>query len=900
MTPFARFVGAAAFAGTASLALAQSDPATKPPPDAMEPAVVLDRFVVEEAVDDPLGMLPERPVEGAFGFQKSILDTPRSVSLVSAEVIDAMALSAVEDLVRVVPGVFTVTRFGIQGGIDVRNVPADTYFRGMKRINLQGHGRSVLAAMDQIEVVKGPPSPIYGMGKIGGYTNMVPKAGRAKTGGYLPENQGLVQVIGGSHRKFEASAGIGGPLKIGDKKGGFYIYGLLEDSEAYIRHVPIGQKILQAAISIDEAVGPLRLETGFSYQLSNTAGAFPGRITQEWLDDGVHITGRPLVNLDANNNGAIGYYEYQFGSPVRGTLNNNNAPLAQRFTWPVNPATGQPYPLGQFPTIAGIPQTMYDYLVANPEADPTGLLRAQGVGSPLPASGQLPIGFVLDPRTVGTTQIDYRNPSAYERDLQAEFIVGYLDLIYDYNPDLTFKNQLFFDSQDQYKVSGTPSGGKQDVYVFEEKATVTYRLSRLPEWLSVNTLASGNFRFTRATGYRYGGDFGGGYRVDAMGDFGPFDPNANFAHPFDNADFVDGDGAPWTSSYRTAYSEIGAGAMLDIDVAHQLNLIVGGRIDGSEAENVDHAAWIVNAGTSANPGRMATADEYAKGWDTGTSWSASLTYKGLNKVRPYFTAARSSLTLESNNNSMDNAVIEEGHIGEGQILEAGIKTSLMNNQLFITLAAYEQTRTDVSPNSDSSILGAEVSSTETRGTELEIKWVPNKQFSASVYAIVQKTIYDPVRTGTIWINANWLGFQDVVDPATGQIIYPAEAFGFGGKLNLAVPAAIAAQYPEKQGQPENQFGISGIYTLPSGLGFTLSGNYFSSTYSGRWRLLKLPPTRIVNLGLFYTWNNWRFKLDVFNVTDDLSFRARSGGDGSETLLTVNPERRFQFTTTYNF
>jgi iron complex outermembrane receptor protein len=171
-------------------------------PTASEPVILLDKFVLEERVEDPLGMLPERPVEGAFGFQKSVLDTPRSVSLVSAEVIDAMSLSAVEDLVRVVPGVFTVTRFGIQGGIDVRSVPGDTYFRGMKRIDLQGHGRSVLAAMDSIEVVKGPPSPIYGMGKIGGYTNMVPKAGRAKTGGYLSKNEGLAQVIGGSFSKF--------------------------------------------------------------------------------------------------------------------------------------------------------------------------------------------------------------------------------------------------------------------------------------------------------------------------------------------------------------------------------------------------------------------------------------------------------------------------------------------------------------------------------------------------------------------------------------------------------------------------------------------------------------------------------------------------------------------------
>ena len=128
---------------------------------------------------DPNRVLPNAPSGSSFGFDKPLVDTPRSVSIISEETIDLFGLSAVEDLVKLVPGVYTTTRFGIQGSIDVRNVPADTYFRGMKRLNLQGHARSVLAAMDTIEVVKGPPSPIYGMGKIGGYTNMVPKSGRA-------------------------------------------------------------------------------------------------------------------------------------------------------------------------------------------------------------------------------------------------------------------------------------------------------------------------------------------------------------------------------------------------------------------------------------------------------------------------------------------------------------------------------------------------------------------------------------------------------------------------------------------------------------------------------------------------------------------------------------------------
>lgn len=862
---------------------------------AAEPVVTLERFVTNEMVDDPLSMLPNRETESVFGFNKSMQDTPRSVSYVSGEVIDKFALSAVEDLVRVVPGVFTVTRFGIQGGIDVRNVPADTYFRGMKRINLQGHGRSVLAAMDSIEVVKGPPSPIYGMGKIGGYTNMVPKVGKAKTGGYLRENEGVFQVIGGSYGKLETSAGLGGPLKMGNKKGGFYVYGLYEHSDSFVRDVSVEQKILQGAVSIDNAVGKFRLETGFSYQLGTTAGGFPGRITQDWIDEGSVISGVPLVNLDANGNGKVGYYELYRGSPVRGNLSGNNAPLSQRYNWPVD-ASGRPYALGQFPKVGGIPTTMLSYLNANPAADPTGLLRAQGAGGPLPASGQLPVGFVLDPRTVGTAAVDYRRSNAFERDLEAEFIVGYVDLVNDSNPDLTFKNQLFFDSQDQAKISNTPSGGKQDVYVIENKFTVTKRFGGLPDWIALNSLASVNGRGTRSTGYRWGGDFGGGYRVDATSAARTYD---NFAHAFENSDITT-DGAPWTSRYRTLYTEMGAGLMFDADLFSKLNVMVGARVDGSSAENIDYASFNVNTGTSANPGAMQTADAAAKGWDTGRSWSASISYRGIANFTPYFTAGRSSLTLESNNNKMDNTVIVAGHIGEGELLEAGVKTSLLGGKLFVTLAAYEQTRTDVSPNSDSSVLAAEVSSTRTRGTEMEIKWAPNRSFSLSAYALAQKTVYDPVRTGTIWINAEWLGFKDVVDPATGRVIYPANAFGYGGKLNLNVPQSIADQYPEKQGLPENQFGLNTVYTFSNGFGFTLSANYFASTYSGRWRLLKLPPVRNLNVGLFHTFGRWRAALDVFNVTDDLSFRARSGGDGSETLITVNPERRYTVKLSRNF
>jgi hypothetical protein len=121
----------------------------------------------------------------ASGFGKSVLETPRAVSFVGGEAVDAFGLTAVEDLLRLVPGVFTTTRFGVQGSVDVRGVPGDTYLRGMRRVTLQGHGRSVFAAMDSIEVVPGAAAPLYGLGKYGGYTNVVPKSGRAGTGRFL-------------------------------------------------------------------------------------------------------------------------------------------------------------------------------------------------------------------------------------------------------------------------------------------------------------------------------------------------------------------------------------------------------------------------------------------------------------------------------------------------------------------------------------------------------------------------------------------------------------------------------------------------------------------------------------------------------------------------------------------
>ncbi len=845
---------------------------------------------------DSANLLANRRSNSSFGFDKSVVETPRSVSVIDSEAIELFGLSAVEDLVQFVPGVFTTTRFGIQGSIDVRNVSADTYFRGMKRVNLQGHARSVLAAMDSIEVIKGPPSPLYGMGKIGGYTNMIPKSGRADGGAYMTGSSGFSQFIAGSYDRQEFSAGIGGPMRIADRNGGYYVYALIEDSGTFSRDVDVGQKMLQGAVSVEEFAGPFRLDAGINYQRSRTQGALTHRLTQELIDEGRYVRGTPLVNMDANGDGKIGYREMHQTSPVRGNLSSNNQPLIQQFAWPRN-AAGQPLPLDQFPTVAGIPQSMFDYLNANPSADPTGLLRAQGVGGPRPQSGFIPAGFAMDPRTVGYDTLDFRRSGAFERELQADLALGYLDLVYDSDPNMTMKGQLFFDTIDQYKISEQPGGGKQDVTVAEAKFTATRRVMDTPDWLELNTLASVNYRFTEATGYRYGGDFSSS-RSDLMASAFPMTPNTTFAHPFDNPD-IDNGGAPWTSDYKTQWNERGIGLMLDINVLARTNLMLGGRYDYSSAVNTELAGtYNPTTRTSANPGALRTADQRAEGDDEGSSWSVSLSHELFTGTRPYVTFAESSVALDTNNNKLDNATIVAGHIGSAKLTEYGFKSALMGGRLFFSLANYEQTRTSITENDPGSVLGAEVSSTLTDGVEAELRFNPARNLVVALYGLKQETRFVPNSGANIVVNARTLGFRDVLD-AQGNIVYPAEAFLFGGRAQLALPAGMA-EYAVKQGNPETQYGMNATYRMSDSFTLTLSGNHFSSTYSGRLKTVELPASTTFNAGVAYDTDNWQLKLDVRNLSDERYFRARSGDTLGEIFVQAMPGRTWTATIRTNF
>ena len=131
--------------------------------------------IVVVAERDYYSILPDEPTDSAFGLSKSLAETPRSVTEVREDLIEKFVLRSVDDLVRLTPGAFTSSFFGIRGAMDVRGEPADNYFRGFRRVANPGAFNTIVRGAERLEILRGPVSPLYGSGSVGGQLNYIPK-----------------------------------------------------------------------------------------------------------------------------------------------------------------------------------------------------------------------------------------------------------------------------------------------------------------------------------------------------------------------------------------------------------------------------------------------------------------------------------------------------------------------------------------------------------------------------------------------------------------------------------------------------------------------------------------------------------------------------------------------------
>lgn len=849
------------------VALQAQDPAPE------EPTVKLED--VDTVADEDTNLImPSQPLQGVLGLSKSLVETPRAITVLSSDLIDSLSIRNSEDIARLVPSTYSNFRFGLQGNVNVRNVTSDFYFRGMRRIDPQGNWRTVFAANDSLEIVRGLPSPIFGLGRIGGYMNFNPKTARlGKTGKYLDTATGSMQFTVGSWDKRIMTAEVGGPVSIAGKRGGYHVFGYIENSGSYYNNTPQyrqardEQEIVQATLTLD-LTDKWRMETGGVSQFSR--GGLPGginRTTQELIDTGKYWNGGFSYNMDTDGNGYIGdretlasYYgdgvdrpgNFVPGSQRIGASGNSgivgpsfnyfgqqNSPFYRKLPW-TGQVNGGTITMAQF-------NTGYVDAVGN---------QRQGAqiffnGNPI----YLPRAFDLDPTSWEAVDVDWAK-SFGEDFYEARIYTAFFDLVNDSNPDFTIKAQFLSDYHDQVKFGRNPFSQHQEVFTAEEKITVTKNWNLPISWMTAKSMASANFHY-----------YEGGRMTDLSTDIDfrrslmtGFTPNDTFSSILSDPTWT---GSQHSIAEDSIQTTAGIGFATDLSFFEKIDLFVGGRTDHIDASSYQPAGLFLRNG---NGGRSVAS--VVKGSDHDYSYSTSLTYRAPFGLRPYISYAdNASLLVNASTGSVAQGNVANNLLTRTELKEAGVKGSFLKGRLFTALAFYRQTRSSFNPTDGDGGLSATLG----EGIEFEARWIVNKKLSFLAGGNWSKNTYLPLSSRLVSVDARFFGFPDVVD-ASGKVLIPAEAFGYGGRLSTDIPVDLAAtDYAEVEGFPGQVLNLTTTYSATKNLDLRWTAYHQGSYSTDRLKRITVPAATAHDAGI--TWHNdkWEVRFNITNVFDKLYF-----------------------------
>ena len=775
-----------------------------------------DEEIEEIIVKGSLRSLPTQNVGSVFGFDKTLLETPRSASTISSDQIDRFDIGDIDELVALAPGTYTQSFFGVAGSLDVRGTPGETYFRGMRRLDNPGNYPTPLGATDRVDIVRGPATPIYGPAKIGGYLNFVPKSARADSGAYLDEPEGRLGFTAGSWNKSVLTAEVGGPGTVGNQDFGYYLYGMVEDSGSYYQYSSTSQTLLQASFDVD-VNDNLRMQFGGMYHdFGGNQNAGWNRLTQDLIDTGTYLTGTAQA-LDTDGDGSISHAEYRATADFDDTDGDAAFGIA--------------------------PFVFRPELVTVSDLD-----RQQAL------------------ENVGTAILDgSQTLVAADDTLENQVATLYFDIIYTTNDDWEFKNQLFYESYENLNENAYGFSQFHDSYVIEDK----FVISKVMETGSLTTSLqiSPSIRYTD---FKHGDDYTNEFfdRRDLTGPSLALDRRLLSTR-------VDEE---WSEYDIGDYTDLGFGVMADFTWESGLNLLVGARydtIDISSRVALDKVqlfnfstefVLLSNDGQfllndfvdTANPPPGSIKGQVVDSTtEDGVSWTVSLSWATEAGIIPYVTASEQSTIIAGQGAQIPTHQIWSGPFDTSELLEFGIKGSFLDDTLYMALSVYEQERTDFSAQA---IVTNTVNNTE--GIEFETRWVANENlvmtFGYSHMEIVNRTVLSEGQ------RFGFFGAEDMpqIDPA---LVYGGQVIGFN-----AAPNEAAAR---RAGVPENIYTFTGTYIFDNGFGINASVISADEVFSSHSQAVRLPSYTLLNLGVFYKAERWSMSLTGKNLTDEKYFRA---------------------------
>lgn len=155
----------------------------------------IEHVVVTGEAQPAIVLSPKNAViDGPFGKDKNLTEIARSVSSISADMLEQLSIDDLQDVLTLVPNTYSASGFGAPSLPTIRGQLGELFQQGMRRqAGNNGFGIPLsFNSVGQIDVVKGAPSVILGSSqRNGGFVNLNNK----------------VASLSGTEIKFQANAG---------------------------------------------------------------------------------------------------------------------------------------------------------------------------------------------------------------------------------------------------------------------------------------------------------------------------------------------------------------------------------------------------------------------------------------------------------------------------------------------------------------------------------------------------------------------------------------------------------------------------------------------------------------------------------------------------------------------
>ncbi|MFP4540917.1 MAG: TonB-dependent receptor [Opitutales bacterium] len=811
----------------------------------------LEGFFSEEVPIEESILPTTRPFNSVYGTDRSILETPRNVTIISREQLDAISIKTPRDFARLTSSSYTKSNFGAPTSPNLRGQEADLFVNGIRKgLTSNGNGLPInFNAVESVNIVKGPAGSVYGTSNyLGGYADLITK--RA----FFDEARGSASFTLGSYDvrywQVDYSTPISDELAVRFSYSG-------EDSRGFFE---FHKKKTQAAYAT------ATYRPSDAYELFVAAEFFVADYTENWgmnrptqalIDDGLYL---PNTGTDAEYLDYVARLGNGAGFFVGGTPGVDYASV---------------FGDAGFATIVPLDLN-----------NPVKLDRSKRLLAPDDDS----FGKNFWAQAIQTFRLSdtmrIENNTYYQWiDRNTFSSYHYSELLRD-NWSFDNRLQLIID-QDQWAINTGLRYRYQDVW------SANHFFNEPVNFWDLTRPATGISR-----------------RVPNAGFVAPFNAIAvgeeargilDYWYIGGGTEDYDGDGeddhyAITAGQAKTTY--LGPFLHVEYEASEQLSLIGSAGFDYIDTETT-LPSDITGIPGATGPLPYVSADynplTNPDGADSASLWnySASAVYKVNPTLNLYATYGFSeSHEAETGGRVVPNFDVPQ----ESTLVEVGAKANLLENTLFVGGAVFDREFTV--RNQDGS-----VDEVRLNGFEIEFNYQPTRNF----YATFGYSYIDSERTAGFFATAYT---ADRAGETGGLYITPSfpspgendpEFYDFPGNPQHQMVALASYTF-------DNNFGVRAnlVVTGPMNLGYegftaaVPSGTEaFNNPYILEVSTVEVPWQYEVDLTFFYEYEDWEFKATIFNLTDEDNWDAPNAGYGNGSVVAREPIR-IEGTVTYSF